>query len=499
MGHDHHFLSRLDRVGWADCELALTLYRDHELVRVIINASSLPRDATRVAISLRDPEVGPFVVVQQDGHFVTCLGHGMRTRLPVMHRDELDHITRDMAAFRAASAKYDSDAEYRLVVARLFRDGSLLAREDIAALRAVQPAICLDVVHAYCGLLIELNRALAPLRTLARSKNREIRRHVNGAYRLMWVVRNLAIVAGLDSSRALQLYWEAVARSPTGLATHLEQSFCAWTALWMVAQTGSNLLPLYLAGLRGLGDTETHADAVAGLIALAVRYPACRTTVRKALLASQGEGATAFETTMARIALRTLDLVDSGDHVRLADDEARRRVFAHRNLVAPDARTLDEIPTDVALGFTLSRGFNFLADSQSFADFLLIVARIVVLPAEQLCLPRALARQAARLPANGVVLDSLRRPSELRREDEASEPPITTTKRNAPCPCGSGRKTKRCCGGDCRSTLHGARPAWLPFERRPNGFGVSLGASRGRSDYTLRAHQASAFHSAVAS
>jgi hypothetical protein len=479
MGHDHHFLSRLDRVGRADCELALALYRDHELVRVIIKASTLPRDASRVALSLRDPEVGPFVIVQQDGHFVTCLGHGMRTELPVMHREELDHVTRDMAAYRVAAATYRSGSEYHSLVSQLFRDGSSLAREDVAALRAVQPAICHDVVYAYYGVLIELNRMLAPLRILARRKSREIRRHVNGAYRLMWVARNLAIVAGLHSSRALQPYWDAAGRTPTELTTNLEQSFCGWTALWMVAQIGSSMLPRYLARLREPNDVKTHADAVAGLSALAVRWPACRATVRDALLASQREGSTAYESTLARTALGTLDLVDTGDHVRLADDEARRRAFAHRSLVAADARTPEEIPADDALSFTLSRGFNFLADRQSFAAFLLILARIVVLPAEQLCLRRALARQAPRLQGDGMELGNLRQPSELRCLGDTSVRPVTTTQRNAPCPCGSGKKTKRCCGEVRRPAVPEQRRVLLPFKRRPNRFEAGHASAAG--------------------
>ena len=36
MGHDHHFLSRLDRVSHDQTELALNLYRDHELVEYLV-------------------------------------------------------------------------------------------------------------------------------------------------------------------------------------------------------------------------------------------------------------------------------------------------------------------------------------------------------------------------------------------------------------------------------------------------------------------------------
>jgi len=42
MGHDEHFLGRLDRVHRDQVDLALGLYRDHELVRAILLDARLP-------------------------------------------------------------------------------------------------------------------------------------------------------------------------------------------------------------------------------------------------------------------------------------------------------------------------------------------------------------------------------------------------------------------------------------------------------------------------
>lgn len=63
MGHEHHFLSRLDRVSLPHVELALELYRDHELMRFLLRDAELPEGAERAAISLADPKEGPFLVV----------------------------------------------------------------------------------------------------------------------------------------------------------------------------------------------------------------------------------------------------------------------------------------------------------------------------------------------------------------------------------------------------------------------------------------------------
>src|SRR5262245_55790307 len=101
MGHEHHFLSRLDRVSLPHVELALSLYRDHELLRYLLAKVDLPARAERVAISLEHPERGPFLIVTREGRFVTCLGEGMRPGdLPIITRAQLDGIATRMADLR---------------------------------------------------------------------------------------------------------------------------------------------------------------------------------------------------------------------------------------------------------------------------------------------------------------------------------------------------------------------------------------------------------------
>ena len=77
MAHDHHFLSRLDRVSAEHVDLALSLYRDHALLRFVLQEVGLPEGAERAAISMDDPREGPFIVVTREGRFVTCLAKGM--------------------------------------------------------------------------------------------------------------------------------------------------------------------------------------------------------------------------------------------------------------------------------------------------------------------------------------------------------------------------------------------------------------------------------------
>jgi hypothetical protein len=77
MGHDVHFLSRLERLSLPHVELAMSLYNDTPLLRFILDSLKISDSADRIALSLGDDARGPFLVLQRDGHFVTCLAEGM--------------------------------------------------------------------------------------------------------------------------------------------------------------------------------------------------------------------------------------------------------------------------------------------------------------------------------------------------------------------------------------------------------------------------------------
>ena len=101
MEHQHHFLTRLDRVKLPHVERALELYRDPVLVRFILAQAKVPEGSSRVAISLVDPVTGPFLIVTRDGKFVTCLGEGMRAGgLPVITAPDLEGAITSLANAR---------------------------------------------------------------------------------------------------------------------------------------------------------------------------------------------------------------------------------------------------------------------------------------------------------------------------------------------------------------------------------------------------------------
>ncbi|MCA9557602.1 MAG: hypothetical protein KC583_03460, partial [Myxococcales bacterium] len=135
MAHADHFLTRLDRLAGREIELALELYRDPELLRTIVAASGLTDSAERLAISLDDPEEGPFLVVTREGAFVTCLGRGMRaSNLPVVTRGQLEACGRRVARLRdklaLASRVKEQERKTRHMLRRLFEASDAVSRED---------------------------------------------------------------------------------------------------------------------------------------------------------------------------------------------------------------------------------------------------------------------------------------------------------------------------------------------------------------------------------
>ena len=114
-GHDHHFLMRLARINRTQTELALSLYYDSPLVKVVLlsHVPDFKDRKKRVAISLDHPRKGPFIIVSCAGRFITCLASGMfPSRHPIITRKQLDATTAHVREIRArtnTAAKFNRE------------------------------------------------------------------------------------------------------------------------------------------------------------------------------------------------------------------------------------------------------------------------------------------------------------------------------------------------------------------------------------------------------
>ena len=155
--HAEHFLSRLDRLNTREVDLALSLYRDPDLLRAVLQQVSLPEAAERVALSLADPQRGPFIVVTRAGHFVTCLAEGMSVgTLPVVARGQLDALAHKVTTLRERMAEAErltgaggSDRACGRLLRRLLVQADSVSREEFLAVSAWEPLLAPVFMNLY--------------------------------------------------------------------------------------------------------------------------------------------------------------------------------------------------------------------------------------------------------------------------------------------------------------------------------------------------------------
>jgi hypothetical protein len=211
--HAEHFLTRLDRLPRSEVDLALELYRDPDLVRAVLGATTLPDRAERVAISIDDPVTGPFLIVTRDGHFVTCLGRGMRAGdLPVVTRGELDTLSRKIARLREKVALEEQlrgggERGTARLLRRLVVSSESVSREEFLTVAAWEPLLGPVFLDLYLAMGAELLAQGPALRRL-RSRGARTEEALHTYWNLLHATGHLALLGAmagenLPAARAL--------------------------------------------------------------------------------------------------------------------------------------------------------------------------------------------------------------------------------------------------------------------------------------------------------
>ena len=460
MGHAAHFLRRLDRVSDAHVELALTLYRDELLLREVLSRASVPERAERLAISLEDPVEGPFIVVTREGRFVTCLGTGMRaSNLPVVTRERLDlaastvqRMREELARVRALVAS-GAEGQAALAFERMQQQGPRFAREDAEVLLRIMPLIEAQCCDALLGLLREAHPRADQLSRFRlddpRRLSTEQQKRLFALGDSVWAIANLV---GLVTPQALRR------RAPGVPAEKLLHSVTYLTAQWGTSiHTARSLAFIARAGKTALAMLKGRAPSPILMMrmwrelafgAIALKSTKLRAEAVKALTTGDPEQVPEGQPleAMARIV---------GNQVaRIIREPGAEAEFFQVSRRFAEMATEEEgaaVPEDVARSAWLLSPMT-MHDS-SAARALLVVAlglpSLVQAPAEALYLPSAWARRLVPERSVDEVAYWLRSYLEAYRVGRRSE---TITRaapkagRNDPCPCGSGKKSKRCCG-----------------------------------------------------
>jgi hypothetical protein len=459
-GHQHHFLSRLDRVSLPHVELALELYRDHELLRFLLRGAALPEGEGRVAISLADPQEGPFLVVTREGRFVTCLGEGMRVdELPVITRVQLDGA---IVRFTDSRAKHEERLRIRAsgggadaLLDRICTAADELTAEDIQSLAAFQPLFAVAFLK-HCvemaRVVFEIKaRLLALLRRTERPKP-----HLHPALRTywqsFWAVGHLAVLGSMGGARTFERcpqVPETCCRALTS-GTMFHGTFrLAQMGIWSVAKLGKPVLGAYKELYDTAPERRQLVEAALALAALGLRHGKLEAEVRKAVSPTPPKGHPEMAGLAAKLSENVRRVLDDPEKYtamqrRMGADFAVRWAPAFPPGSPLRFERAEDVPEDLALRFSLQDTKSLFHDTSRLNYLLACLPWLGRAPAESLYLPAEVIRAIHR-PWRPEDTLRLVQPWVESAKEERRAPRPEGPSRQGPCPCGSGKKYKRCC------------------------------------------------------
>lgn len=462
-GHSTHFLRRLDRFATPQVELALTLYRDPELLREVLRRARLAEQMERVAISLEDDHEGPFVVVTRDGRFVTCLGRGMRpSGLVVLTRAQLDAASARVDRMRerleqARRLESELDGKTAPLLRKLSYAGPMLAREDFEAIARWEPLLgrqFSDMTIDCNSFVLKSYRTVVAIRERRRTSAED--ELLEAFWYAFWARSHLLVLANVGDARGQAEELRAAARDPgldpsyhlivhanaLGVVQHTVR------ALWATARHARDLLPeakrqetpmLTFRAMRDLtlatiahASSRSRAEAIKAIAVPDAEHPdgferAWGELLRDHVLAPLAQGT-------ARAIAAHRGRLESwlADYAFTRDEETIER----GRLRSPDTylASLGSCPMSWACNpswlFEIADAIPWLTRCEASALF----------PSRAFCelQPWKYETQWGLALATGVrTAMGGGRPCTVRRPE--------TPLRNDRCPCGSGAKYKRCC------------------------------------------------------
>lgn len=455
-----HFLERsIERLESIDLERAMALYRDGDGLRWLLKRASLPAGEGRVAISLSEGVDGPYVVVTRQGDFVTCLAAEMRPGdCHVLAGAQIAALSAGHEVYRErwaqANAQGGQGHSFGAIVRPLLDQPLHLSQEQFLALGAWQPLVYGSLCKLYT---LAVNDSTVALHVHQRHlRRRPYRRRDIQALHLMhkhtFAMGPLLMLLALD---VRQVFFDPARSDTSGLSLavtqtgYIGQALCA---VWAVARMGKRLLPQLKRQLRQADNGAQFFDAQLGLLAIGLRLESARAEVRKAL-EPRGEGGAKWQAVYREVVAGR-----QGAYDRVFEDPAghterhvvlgREGTWKHLSENAPE--TLDglsgpdDLPAELALAANRYTASDYRGDAGVQQHLLTLMPWAVQARGRDLFWPEHFIAHMRRPWKLDDSLEILQRaaPHIAKAERARSEREVG---RNEPCPCGSGRKYKRCC------------------------------------------------------
>lgn len=467
MGHAHHFLSRLDRVSLPHVELALSLYRDDTLLQYILGRSNLPKDVPRVALSLDDPTKGPFLIVTRDGKFVTCLAEGMlvSAETPVISRGQMDAVTNVFHNFRrqynAVNGPHGSGVAKLL--RRIYEAADEMSREEFIVLSALQPLYRREFMRLAidAGLMLEKAwKTLIPILRKTDKPNSSYRDTLRTYWYTMWAMANLIALANADAAAGLDPALLEIMQQGTFTQLTVNQGMVAIAlrGIWAAGNVGKPLLEGYEKRLRETGSQLENIETVASIVAIGIRHPHARAEALKILRAEAADKIKGTPVGTAVLAVRayaTKIIENEGESPGTHEQWMLRIGASSAVMMTQESQTgfhyksVEDVPAELSRALMLNGNWCYFDNAANGGRNIGILLRLAAVVAqcgpEDLYYPAEVLRRV-RVPWTpeftlGVLYklrDFIHRPGNHIRPDGPT--------RKGPCPCGSGKKYKRCCG-----------------------------------------------------
>jgi hypothetical protein len=224
--------------------------------------------------------------------------------------------------------------------------------------------------------------------------------------------------------------------------------------IWSVGKVGKVFLPNYKLAYTEARSAMMMVEASLALAVLGLRHGKLRAEARKAIAAlplhfgRDPENEPVHRLSKALVHLCDLAF-DAPDQVTLHHQKegAERLVQLTSRLPARSGyrfKRAEDVPEDLALTAAVNSDIDFLRDVGSAGILFYFLPWLARVPPESLYLPMSFIEAVHRPWSPGLTLELFRG---LAQHDKSlmREKPKEQT-RNGPCPCGSGKKFKRCCG-----------------------------------------------------
>lgn len=438
----------------------MSLYRDDDLLRHVLKGVKIPDNAERIAIALEDGQNGPFIIVTRNGKFVTCLGEGMSTgTLPIISRGQLDGITNRVEVYRdrvAARKKLLGPGGETAQLARsVYHRGNDLSREEFVALASWQPLLArkfFNLMLDCSDMAGEARNALTQVFKRTDKPRPEWNNKLHQFWKTSFAAGHFAVLAAMDGDTTFDDLFIPEDGRPINsmisvctmhdgiMSVHLKGIFA-------IAKVGKPLLPYYKA-LYAAADNILHLrESVFSLIGIAARHSNLRAEVRKALLPSpirKNPFLTKYGQALAEHSVKFLDHLDSS--IRITAHLGGQLVCKMGKKFPENSPyrfvDLDDVPFDLATSVALNVAVDTTDDASRMAEMMSCAPVAARAAPEDLYLPKDFIDLYRKPWEPKDSLDLLASYVEVVR---APVPKSSEPTRNGPCPCGSGKKYKRCC------------------------------------------------------